>query len=469
MKVLLINPPSSNLILTNLPEAITQEDITPPLGLMYVAAYLEKYTSHQIKILDCLIEKIDYNQLKKRIEQEKPDLVGITTLTFTLIDVLKTAKIIKQIDPNIKIVLGGPHVNIYPQETLNFPEIDFLVLGEGEKPIKDLSDNLNQTENLYKFKGIAFKDGYKIINPGPRELIQDLDSLPFPARHLVPNQKYSSVLSKNNSITTMFSSRGCPFRCLFCNRAHLGKVFRARSAKNVVDEMEECKKMGIDEIFIYDDTFTIARQRVIDICSEIKNRNLKINWDVRARVDTVDEEMLKEMKETGCQRIHYGVEAGTQKILNILRKGITLKQVEKAFQLTKKNNIQTLAYFMIGSPQETKQDILETIKFAKKLKPDFVCFSLTTPYPLTDLYSLGLNEKILPYDYWQEFAQNPQTDFVPLVWEEKLSRLELLSLFKKAYRSFYLRPSYILKKFLQLKSARELLIKTKAALDILKI
>jgi len=469
MKILFINPPSSNLILTNLPEAIAQEDTMPPLGLMYLAAYLEKHTSHQVKILDCLIEKIDYHQLKKRIEQEKPDLVGITALTFTLIDVLKTAKITKQIDQNIKIVLGGPHVNIYPQETLNFPEVDFLVLGEGEEPIKDLLDNLNQTENLYKLKGIAFKDGDKIVNPGPRELIQDLDSLPFPARHLVPNQKYSSVLSENNPVTTMFSSRGCPFQCLFCNRAHLGKVFRARSAKSIVDEMEECKKMSIGEIFIYDDTFTVDRQRVLDICSEIKKRGLAINWDIRARVDTVDEKILTEMKTAGCQRIHYGVEAGTQKILNVLRKGITLKQAKTAFRLTKKIGIQTLAYFMIGSPQETKEDILQTIKFAKKIKPDFVCFSITTPYPSTDLYTLGLKEKILPYDYWQKFAQNPKPDFISFIWEEKLSREELFSLFKKSYRSFYLRPSYIVQKIFQLKSAKDLASKAKAALDILRI
>jgi len=469
MKILLINPPNENLILTNLPESLAQEDIMPPLGLMYVAAYLEKNTSHQVKILDCLIEKLNYDQLEKKIEQEKPDLVGITTLTFTLIDVLKTAKIIKGVNQNIKVVLGGPHVNIYPEETLNFPEVDYLILGEGEKPSKDLIDNINQTENLYNFKGIAFKDGNRVINPGPRELIQDLNELPFPARNLISNEKYSSVLSKKNPVATMFSSRGCPFKCTFCNRAHLGKVFRARSAKNVVDEMEECKKKGIEEIFIYDDTFTIQRQRVIDICSEIKNRDLKINWDVRARVDTVDKEMLKEMKETGCQRIHYGVEAGTQKILNVLKKGITLEQTEKAFKLTKKAGIETLAYFMLGSPTETKEDIFQTIKFAKKIKPDFVCFSITTPYPLTELYSLGLKEKILPHDYWQKFAQNPQPNFVPFVWEEKISRQELLSLLKKAYRSFYLRPSYVFQKVLQIKSVRELLNKTKTALDILKI
>jgi len=469
MKILLINPPSSNLILTNLPEILAQEDPMPPLGLMYVAAYLKKYTNHEIKILDRLIDKISHEQLKEKIEKEKPDIIGITTLTFTLIDVLRVARIVKKINNDIKVILGGPHVNIYPKETLNFPEVDYLVLGEGEKPAKNLIDNLNQIKNLYNLKGIAFKDGNKIINNGPRELINNLDELPFPYRDIISIKKYSSVLSENSPITTLFSSRGCPFRCTFCNRAHLGKVFRARSAKNVVDEMEECKKIGIKEIFIYDDTFTINRQRVLDICSEIKKRNLKIYWDVRARVDTVDEELLSSMKNAGCERIHYGVEAGTDKILKVLNKSITLEQVEKTFKLTRKIGIQTLAYFMIGSPRETKKDIIETIKFSKKIKPDFVCFSITTPYPQTDIYTLGLKEKILPYDFWQKFAENPQSDFVPEVWEEKLSREELFSLFKKAYHSFYLRPGYIFNKILKLKSTKELFTKAKAAFGVLKI
>jgi len=469
MKIVFINPPSSNLILTNLPEIFAQEDFMPPLGLMYVAAYLEKYTPHQIKILDCLIEGLNYNQLKKKLREEKPDVVGITTLTFTLIDVLQTARIAKEINSNTKVVLGGPHVNIYPEETISFPEIDFLILGEGEKPMKDLVDNLDKIKNLHTLKGIVFKDRDKIVNTGPRDLIQDLDSLPFPARHLTPYKKYFSTLSNTDPVTTMFTSRGCPYNCLFCDRPHLGKIFRARSAKNVVDEMEECQKMGIKEIFIYDDTFGVDRQRMLDICLDIKKRNLDIAWDIRTRVNTVDKQILKALKEAGCQRIHYGVEAGTQKILNVLRKGITLEMAEKAFKWTKKAGIQTLAYFMIGSPQETRRDILQTINFAKKIKPDFICFSLTTPYPSTDLYSLGLKEKVLPYDYWRGFAKNPKPDFIPLIWEKELSRKELISLFKKAYRSFYLRPSYIFKKIFQLKSGRELLKKAKAALNILKI
>jgi radical SAM superfamily enzyme YgiQ (UPF0313 family) len=365
--------------------------------------------------------------------------------------------------------LGGPHVNIYPQETMQIKEIDFLILGEGEEPLRDLLDNINQIEKLHEIKGIVFKDGDKVVNTGPRELIKNLDAIPFPARELLPYKKYFSVISSKFPVTTMFTSRGCPYQCLFCDRPHLGKVFRARSAQNVVDEMKECQNLGIKEIFIYDDTFGVDRQRVIDICKKITEQGLNVGWDVRTRVDTVDEEVLLYMKKAGCQRIHYGVEAGTQKILNVLRKGITLEQAERAFKMTKKIGIATLGYFMIGSPGETKEDILQTIKFINKVDPDFVHISTTTPFPATDLYRLGLEKGILPKDFWREFALNPTSNFKPCAWEENLTKEELSQLLKRAYLSFYFRPKYIFKKVCQVKSWLELKNKAKAALNILRI
>jgi radical SAM superfamily enzyme YgiQ (UPF0313 family) len=470
MKILLINPTTINIIGTNLPKALQEKgDSVPPLGLMYLAGYLEKYTDYEVKILDCQIENIDYEQLGEKIKQENPDVVGITTTTFTLIDAIKTAGIVKKTNPKIKIVLGGPHVHIYPEESVRIKEIDYCVLGEGEMPFKDLLDNLSDVKKLYNIKGIVFKDNNRIVNTGPRDVIENLDSLPFPARHLTPYKKYFSVISSNAPITTMFTSRGCPYKCLFCDRPHLGKNFRARSAKNVVDEMEECAKMGIKEIFIYDDTFGADRQRVLDICSEIKKRNINIAWDIRTRVNTVDEEILRALKEAGCQRIHYGVEAGTQKILNALRKGITLEQAENAFKLTKKMGIQTLAYFMIGSPTETKEDILATIKFMKKINPDYAHIAITTPFPSTDLYRMILEEKIITHDVWKKFAEDPNPEFIPFILEKNLSRKELFSLIKKAYYAFYFRPSYIIKKVLQLKSFKEFIAKTKAMIALLKM
>ncbi len=470
MKILLINPPHLNTISSCMPKVLEEDlDFLPPLGLMYLAGYLKKYTSYSTKIIDCQVEQLSYQDLKKRIVQENPNIVGITAMTFTLIDVIKTAQLAKEINQRVKVVLGGPHINIYPNETMATKEIDFLVLGEGEKPFKKLLDNIGQTENLHQIKGIVFRDRDEIINTGQQELIKNLDSIPFPKRDLLPYQKYFSVVSSKSPVTTMFTSRGCPFQCLFCDRPHLGKVFRARSAKNVTDEMEECQKMGIKEIIIYDDTFGVDRQRVLDICSEIKKRKLTIAFDVRTRVDTVDKEVLRAMKNANCQRIHYGVEAGTEKILKVLRKGISLEQIKRAFKMTKKIGIETIGYFMIGSPQETKKDILETIKLANKLNPDFVHISITTPFPATGLYRLGLEQKIFPYDYWLEFAQNPRPDFIPLPWEENLKKEELFNLLKYGYRSFYFRPKYIFKRILKLASWQELKNKIKAALKLLKI
>jgi len=470
MKILLINPAYTHIIDPSLPEIIQEKgDCTPPLGLMYLAGYLEKYSDHKVKIIDWEIENFNYQKLKEKINEEKPDAVGVTTMTFTLLDVMELIKEVKEINPQIKVILGGPHVHIYPKETISLEEVDFAVIGEGEKPLKELLDNINNREQLHQVKGLVFKDNEKVINNGPQIPIDDLDKLPFPARHLTPYKKYTSSLAKKFPITTMFTSRGCPYKCLFCDRPHLGKMFRARSANNVVDEMQKCQEMGIKEIFIYDDTFGVDRQRVLDICAEIKKRKLTISWDIRTRVNTVDEEVLKALKEAGCQRIHYGVEAGTEKILEVLRKGITLEMAAKAFRLTRKVGIQTLGYFMIGSPTETKKDILETIKVAKKLNPDFVHFTITTPYPATDLYRMGLEQKVLPYDYWQKFAENPREDFKAMVWEKDLTKDELVSLLKKAYRSFYFRPSYLFKKLSQIKSWRELKTKIKTGLNLLKV
>ena len=474
MRILLIYPPNGNMITANVPlfdEAFDKGEsgFYPPLGIMIVAAYVEQNTEHKIEILDTQVERMNYNDIEKEIKRRKPDVVGITAMTFTLIDVIMTAKVVKSIDENIKVVLGGPHVNIYPDETINIPEVDYLVLGEGEITFTELIQNMGNMGRLKQIKGLAFKEGDKIVNTDQRTLIDNLDAIPFPARHLTPYKKYYSLLAKRSPVTTMITSRGCPYKCLFCDRPHLGKKFRARSANNVVDEMEECMSMGVNEFLIYDDTFTINRKRVINICDEILKRGLDIGWDIRARVDNVDAEMLKKLKEAGCERIHYGIESANPEILKVLRKGITVEQVIKAFKLTKKVGISTLAYFMIGSPRETRAQALETIEFAKKLNPDFIHFSVTTPFPATPLYYMGLEEGVFKKDYWQDFAKNPTNGFVPELWEENLSREEWIELLKYAYKSFYTRPTYIIKSLIGVRSIEELKRKAKGGLKVFKI
>ena len=470
MKILLINPPADNTIVGNNPIIIDEErGFNPPLGLLYIAACVEQQAMHEVEILDCQVGGIGYGDIEKNIRNKQPEIVGITAMTFTLIDVIKTAKIVKKISTDILVVLGGPHVYIYPNETINIPEIDFLVLGEGEETFIDLIDNIKNSERLKNIPGLVFKENDKTINTGFRNFITNLDRIPFPARHLTPYKKYSSLLAKRSPITTMFTSRGCPYKCLFCNRPHLGTKFRARSAENVVNEMQECVNLGINEFLLYDDTFNINRQRVFDICDEILRRKLNIGWDIRARIDRMDQKMIEKLKEAHCERIHYGVEAGTDKILKVLRKGITLEQVERIFKITKKVGISTLAYFMIGSPTETKYDIFETIKLAKKLNPDFVHITIATPFPATDMYKKGLEEGNIKNDFWKEFAVDPTGYFHPRYWEGELTTEELNDLLKLAYKSFYSRPIYIIKKLLEMKSLDEFKRKIKAGLKVLSL
>lgn len=458
MKILLINPPIDNMIIADNPAFIDEErGFSPPLGLLYIAAYIRQYSQNVTEILDMPVENIGYGELDDFIRKKAPDVVGVTTMTFTLIDVLKTIKIVKAVSKDIKVVLGGPHVTIYPLETIRLPEVDFIVRREGEVTFLKLLNNLDNENALKHIRGIVYKDSSgEVVDTGLNDFINDLNILPFPARDLLPYKKYTSVLSRYEFSTTMFTSRGCPFQCAFCDRPHMGKRFRMRSAINVVDEMQSCSDLGIKEILIYDDTFTVDRKRVIDICNEIIRRGLNVSWDIRARVDTIDRDMLDKLKEAHCERIHYGVESGTEKILKVLNKGVSLKQIEEAFRLTKKAGLATLAYFMIGSPTETKSDILKTIKFAKKLNPDYVHITITTPFPATNLYKSALEEKVITTDYWREFACDPSKGVTTRYWEKELTKPELLVLLNIAYKKFYFRPRYIFKKLLGVKSPREL-------------
>ena len=468
MKILLINPPRFNELIANNPSIIEEErGFNPPLGLLYIAAYIKEHTDHEIAIIDSQVQGLDYPSLKQRVAAEKPDIVGITAMTMTLVDVIKTSRIVKEINSTIRVVLGGPHVNLFPYETIKTESVDYLVLGEGEEVFRDLVEAMGSNAEMEKIQGIVFKKNGQSINTGTRPYIKNLDTLPFPARRLVPYEKYSSLLFKGEIVTTVFTSRGCPFRCSFCDRPHLGKVFRSRSAQNVVDELEACIQMGIRQFLFYDDTFTVNKQRVIDICNEIINRRLYISWDIRTRVDTIDEEIILHLKKAGCQGVHYGVEAGTEKILKVLNKGITISQTKEVFDLTRKYKIPILAYFMIGNPTETLEDINATFEVIKRLKPDYLHMTILTPFPGTKIYLDGLAKGAIKKDYWREFATNPRADFVPPHWDEYFTKEQLNGLLVRAYRSFYLNPLFILKSIRKISTLREFKKKAIAGLKVI--
>lgn len=461
MKILLVSPPENHMITANIPEFVDKGmGVYPPLGLLTVAASILEGTHWTVEILDCKAESVEYEVLSNRIKDFSPDVVGIQTLTFTLIDVIKVTKIIRECDSSIHILLGGPHVNLYPHETLSIPSVDSILLGEGELSICNFLKAIEKGEDYSAVKGIGTRMKDRIVINPQTEYVENLDLVPFPARQLVDVKKYFAVLSEQNPITTMMSSRGCPFQCIYCDRPHLGKKFRARSPESVVREMQECVSLGIREIFFYDDTFTINKKRVLAICDLLIKKKISIGWDVRAHVNTVDEEMLSKMAEAGCRRIHFGVETGTMAMQKILRKNLDLNHVKKVFELAHRQNIQTLAYFMIGCPAETAEQIAETKRYMLSLKANYVHISVLTPFPGTDLYREALERKIIVSDIWKEFAQNPTENFIPQFWEEIFSKEELFEKLIDMYKAFYFRPSRLFKELCTIRSLDDVRTKT---------
>jgi len=469
LNVLLINPPVGfTLRSNNAPFVKEHRGACPPLGLMYVAAYLREHTAHRPQILDCHAEGIGFDRLGSFIAEGRADVVGISTMTFTLLNVVETVRLAREAAPDAKIVLGGPHVHLYPDETVRLPGVDYLVQGEGEKPFAALLDAIDADRTPDGIPGIVRRDGDNVINNGMPEMIGDLDSLPFPARDLTRIDLYNSLLASRSPVTTLITSRGCPYRCTFCERSHLGKKFRPRSAGNVIDEIQNCVAMGIGEILLYDDTFNIDRDRVMAICEGILSRELNVLWDFRGRVDRVDLEMLRTARRAGCRRIYFGVESGTPQHLQALNKGFDLDTVREGFRLARRAGISTLGYFMIGLPNETREEIQQTIDLALELGPDFAHIGVLTPFPGTPIYRDGLAAGVIKRDYWREFAADPRPGFVPPYWPGGLSADELNELRGYAYKRFYLRPRYVLRELLKMRSLAEFGRKVRAGIAVMR-
>lgn len=464
MKVLLVNPPNNHLISAPVPEYISESyGYLPPLGLLSIGTYLKENSNHELEIFDALVEKASYAEIAKRAANF--DLIGITTITFFLIDVVKVVAAIRKIRPEIPIVIGGPHVVAFPQASLDIPGVTYAMTGECDKSFTYFVDALasEEPERLDKTPGLYRKVNGKVVANQVGDLIDDLDKLPLLNRLLIDYKEYHSILSSSfqdkGYLTTAFSSRGCPSKCTFCDRPHLGKIFRAQSAERVLEEIKQCIDLGINEIFYYDDTFTIDKTRVRKICQGIIDQGLSIKWDVRARVNTVNQSLLELMKQAGCSRIHFGVESGNQDILNLLQKGINKEQVRQAFANTKKVGIETLGYFMFGVPGESLDQMNETIDFSLELNPDYAHYAILTPFPATPLYLELLQNGQIDYDYWEEFARNPIEDYIPRFSPDTVSREELLSITEKAHKAFYLRPGYLFKQCIKVRSMQDFMTK----------
>lgn len=447
MKVILIRPPEINRVWVGIPEFFNNGIfLFPPLGIMQLKAYIEKYSSHEVIIYDSLIHKADYGKVAMFIKKASPQVVGISTFTHSLTDVVETAKVIKEADPAIHVTVGGPHTYTFSDESaylLNLGYIDSIVLGDGEETFRQLLHALDKKGNFDGIDGIIYRNNGTVIRKGDPVFIRDLDTLPFPSRNIYGFRDYYTPASSGRLMTTIITSRGCPYSCLFCDTQ---KKYRARSIKNIADEMESCGRLGVKEVFFIDDTFNVSAERVVRLSEEILRRDLKMKWGFKARCDNINKEMLNVAKRAGCFRMHYGVETGVTEGLVSINKKTTLEKVKYAVSETKKAGIRTTAYFMIGCPHEKdRSDIIATINFAQSLPADFTVFSLLSPYPDTKFYKGGVEKGIFNPEDWQGFLKNPTVQRnLPTSWEEYFSKEELLDFLKVAHRKFYYRPRVLL-------------------------
>lgn len=440
MKVLFVNPPQTAS------KYKFMGVIAPPLGIAYMAGVLQE-NNIDVEILDASAEDMDFKDVEKELLKRKPDLVALTALTPTIGRALETAQVVKETLPDSIVVMGGYHPTFNFIETLEDENVDIVIRGEGEYIMLNLVQALENQSSLHDVKGIVFEDKNSkeiVVNP-EAPLIQDLDELPFPALNLLPMKKYR-LLDMDTHMTTMITTRGCPMQCSFCSSAAMhGKKIRERSVENIVDEIEYLNtNYDIDTIAFMDDTFTLKKRKVMAICDEILKRNIEIMWGCTSRVDTLDEKLLKKMKESGCITIFIGVESADQQQLDNMCKNTTIAKIENAFKIAHKLKIRTIASVALGMPGDTKEIMNKTVKFVHKLKPNYAIYSLATPYPGTRFYKEAFEKNLIKIKDWSKY-----TLITPILETIDCSLNDMRKIQAKAFMKFYLRPHYIIRQFLQ--------------------
>lgn len=417
-----------------------------PLGLGYLAAVLKK-DGHNVSLLEPQLDDIGDCQLREHLRKENPDLIGLTAVTPTFPQALELARIIKEELSAVPIVLGGVHASSFPDKLLDaYKEFDFIIFGEGEVTFSDLCRRLAQGgENFHDIPGLCFRGAQGVVKNISRELITQLDAIPFPDRDLVNLSRYKLPLhiEKGKRSVSMITSRGCPAGCIFCSsKVTMGPNFRAHSCDYVIKEIEHLvRHHKVDHIQFVDDTFTISPERVRMICRQILKRNIRIEWHCFARVETVSEELLFLMKAAGCTSILFGIESGDEQILKNIKKGISMAKAKQAHQAARKAGITVLSSFILGNPGETLKTAKSTIDFACKLNPSFALFYRLVPYPGSPAYQMYSSQGRLKMTLgWESFAPKGKD----MVFEhENLSSKQLGQLIITAYRRFYFRPAQV--------------------------
>ncbi len=455
MKILLIQP--------NISEGVSNEfgSLQYPFNLGYLASAL-RGAGHEVKMIDFNV--IDRKKLSGFILEYQPALVGLTAMALTMPSAEEIIHEIRILKKDTIIVLGGVFASALPKDTMQkIKDLDYLVFGEGEKTIVNLVEHVTKKKRLSEIKGLVFRKNGKIIQNQPQDLIKDLDTIPFPARDLLPIKLYAKrhvvrgFSRKEMKIIEMIASRGCPNQCIFCaSKVVFGNSVRYRSYVNIVEEIEECiEKYDVEHIAFMDDTFTINKELVRKLCGFFSEK--KLTWDCNVRVDAVNYELLRLMVKSGCTRLSFGVESGSDEILKKIKKNITVKQVINAVKDAKKAGIRYVeCCFMIGSHiDETVDDVGATIKLIHKLMPDILALSIMCPYPGTEIYDMMVDRGYLDKNPdWTQFSL-----YGGLNRYKRIAHMDSDQMFKlqhKIIKEYYSSPKYIFSQLIQIRTFKEI-------------
>jgi anaerobic magnesium-protoporphyrin IX monomethyl ester cyclase len=430
--------------------------VIPALGLAYLAAVAEA-EGHDVRILDCA-RGLGWDAIGQEGRGFMPDVVGMTATTPTFANAVKAARLLRDILPRAAFVVGGPHPTAMPEHAACAEAFDFLVLGEGEITFIELLRHLEGKGPTRPddIAGLAFSRNGDVVITAPRPRIENLDRIPFPARHLLPPLKEyrpTPASYRKLPLAHVMTSRGCPSRCNFCDRAIFGEKYRARSAENVLAEVEEVVgRHRAKEIRFFDDTFTLNRKRLTTICEGMKKLRPRVPWTCLTKVTAVDPDMLRMMRDAGCWQVLYGLESGDNRVLATLGKKTTVEKNRQAVLWARQTGIRVRADFIVGTPHETMETLRNTVNFAKSLPLDFAHFNKFVPFPGTEFY-----RQLVQQGYKFDFSGSTSTlnhdalVYVPPTIDPEEYRVFL----DRAYKEFYLRPRYILRRVVGLRTFTE--------------
>lgn len=440
-----------------------------PLGLGYVAARLIK-AGHRVRIFDFQVENSDLFGL---IDSFKPDILGLSVTTPTAKASARLAGQLRERNPGLPIMTGGPHATTL--KTAMFaesPAYDYLIVGEGEQTTPELLDALNGGRSLESVLGLCFRRGDEIVENGPRPYLSDLDDLPRLPVELFHYERYVPTPGTFIHLPNIafLSTRGCPFHCVFCNKSMFGNTLRQMSAARMVDEIEQMRsRFRIREINFFDDTFTVNRNRVFEFCELLRERRVDVRWKCNSRVNTVTREMLFAMKKAGCFSISFGVESGDDGVLKRIRKGITTDQARDAFRWSREAGILRAAFFMLNLPGDTRKTVEKTLAFSLEIDPEFVSFELLKPLPGTFIREALEGEPNLSIreDLWNDWDQCTVANRV-FFTQNDLTEEYLQDAFNRAVKGFYLKPGYVARALLRIRSWAQFKSYAAAAMNILR-